>query len=534
MARARVATFLAETKALHGCFVRREGSPVETQRQALFLLSETLDVIKFSNFEQSDLVPFATYAAALYPANDVATATAKRLAEVYSTAITDPMLQQDGRLMSRTAELCLQFMSTHRETFHATLARAYANGVRNMTNLQDTDSFTAAECEALLRAASVLYAPKSDFSFHGSGAAALLPRKTKMHMDIALQRCDHSHRLLQVLRTVPFTRIDAIRLINTIGSTGLYDEQVVRRCCETVDRTVAGATARDIARITYNLGVMGHKHENQSVLCQHVDTRDLSPRDFKDFLMGIAMLHSSPKTLRITRAVEDGLWLHGMKNPPFAWHVDVLHSLSVVNFKVPKFTAHACRSVITDIHKMTDEQRLKLLYAVGAKKDWQVTKDMETSWRKVDRIREVLVTKVQEISNGAKQPIARDALACAGYPVPIPLYYADCLGDMVHNKPTSAHTCNLHRSMANIKKKKNPKKLKKQQREKTRKLTQEGKLKQKKGDMKVTRSRNVGFVVKQKKGGQWIKSGERQCKIHTVCDCVRRTDPSKLRKIFNR
>ncbi len=71
-------------------------------------------------------------------------------------------------------------------------------------------------------------------------------------------------------------------------------------------------------------------------------------------------------------------------------------------------------------------------------------------------------------------------------------------------------------------------------REKPRKLTGDGKLKKQRGDSKIITSRNVGFQVKQKKGGKWVKTGERQCKIHTKCDCVRRTDPAKLRNIYNR
>ena len=89
--------------------------------------------------------------------------------------------------------------------------------------------------------------------------------------------------------------------------------------------------------------------------------------------------------------------------------------------------------------------------------------------------------------------------------------------------------------MGNIKKKSKPKARQgKGKGEKARKLTQEGKLKRKRGDNRVVNSRNVGFQVKQKKGGKWVKTGERVCKIHTKCDCVRRTDPAKLRRIDNR
>lgn len=70
--------------------------------------------------------------------------------------------------------------------------------------------------------------------------------------------------------------------------------------------------------------------------------------------------------------------------------------------------------------------------------------------------------------------------------------------------------------------------------DRARKVTASGKLKRKRGDLKMTTSRNTGFEVKQKKGGKWVRVGERKCKIHTVCDCVRRTDPAKMSYITNR
>lgn len=70
--------------------------------------------------------------------------------------------------------------------------------------------------------------------------------------------------------------------------------------------------------------------------------------------------------------------------------------------------------------------------------------------------------------------------------------------------------------------------------EKTRKMTKKGKLKHKSGDLKMITSRNVSYSVKQKKGGKWIRTGERKCNIHTVCDCVKRTDPAKMKFISNR
>lgn len=67
-----------------------------------------------------------------------------------------------------------------------------------------------------------------------------------------------------------------------------------------------------------------------------------------------------------------------------------------------------------------------------------------------------------------------------------------------------------------------------------RKVDKTGRLKRKKGDLRMVNSRKVGFEVKQKKGGKWVKAGERKCHIHTVCDCVKRTDPHKMSRISNR
>ncbi|CAD2213177.1 hypothetical protein ADEAN_000061300 [Angomonas deanei] len=88
--------------------------------------------------------------------------------------------------------------------------------------------------------------------------------------------------------------------------------------------------------------------------------------------------------------------------------------------------------------------------------------------------------------------------------------------------------------MGKIRKKAPKQKKKLAKADRPRKLNKKGKIVHKKGDLKVVHSRNVSFEVKQKKGGGWMKTGERKCNIHTVCDCVRRTDPAKLRRISNR
>eukprot|EP00796_Vickermania_ingenoplastis_P006727 gene6727-4822_t len=46
--------------------------------------------------------------------------------------------------------------------------------------------------------------------------------------------------------------------------------------------------------------------------------------------------------------------------------------------------------------------------------------------------------------------------------------------------------------------------------ERSRKLTKKGKIKHKSGDLKMVSSRNVSFDVKQKKGGKWVRTGERK------------------------
>lgn len=68
-----------------------------------------------------------------------------------------------------------------------------------------------------------------------------------------------------------------------------------------------------------------------------------------------------------------------------------------------------------------------------------------------------------------------------------------------------------------------------------RKVKQNGKLKRKKGDLRMVNSRDVSFNVKQVKGGKWTRIGlDRKCNIHTVCDCVKRTDPAKMKYVTNR
>lgn len=70
---------------------------------------------------------------------------------------------------------------------------------------------------------------------------------------------------------------------------------------------------------------------------------------------------------------------------------------------------------------------------------------------------------------------------------------------------------------------------------KARRLTAQGTAKRKRGDLRMTMNTAVGFDVKQGKGGRWKRaSTERRCKIHTVCDCVTRSDPAAQRPTYNR
>jgi hypothetical protein len=88
--------------------------------------------------------------------------------------------------------------------------------------------------------------------------------------------------------------------------------------------------------------------------------------------------------------------------------------------------------------------------------------------------------------------------------------------------------------MGNIKHKKTPKNKLKNAR-KGRKLNSKGQLKKKRGDVSLVGKYMVGYDVKQKKGGKWVRaSGVRKCKIHTVCNCVVRSDPTKMQRITNR
>ena len=90
-------------------------------------------------------------------------------------------------------------------------------------------------------------------------------------------------------------------------------------------------------------------------------------------------------------------------------------------------------------------------------------------------------------------------------------------------------------TMGKIRKKAPKQKQKLAKVDRPRTLTKVGKIKRKKGDLKMIHSRNVAYYVKQRKGGKWVRTdGERHCKIHTVCDCVKRTDPTAMRFVHNR
>jgi len=69
---------------------------------------------------------------------------------------------------------------------------------------------------------------------------------------------------------------------------------------------------------------------------------------------------------------------------------------------------------------------------------------------------------------------------------------------------------------------------------KQRKLTKTGAVVRKTGDPRKNLKFATGYKVKQVKGGKFVKVGERQCKIHTVCNCVKKTDYSAQSYITTR
>ena len=69
---------------------------------------------------------------------------------------------------------------------------------------------------------------------------------------------------------------------------------------------------------------------------------------------------------------------------------------------------------------------------------------------------------------------------------------------------------------------------------KQRKLTKTGTVVRKTGDARKLLKYKTGYKVKQVKGGKFVKVGERQCKVHTVCNCVKRTDHGLQAQVTNR
>jgi hypothetical protein len=423
---ARALTFLDETRQLHAALVRREGHPGEVRKQARFLLIENAEYLTKQTVPATRLASFATHASALYRGSDVTLDLPQQriVAELFQQAVDrqDPELgcatRADARrLLARTTEFAQAFLRDSPELFTPLLTLTYTKGVDAVVT-SPMDKYAAGDTIPLLSAASDLYAPSFEFRRAGVGAAMLLPRKLKLQMEAKLQRCTGASKLLIAARDMPLTMIDSIRMLTTLAECGFYDATVVHNCCESFDRTIAAAVPRDVARVTYGLGVLGHRYPTLADLCQHFDGRKVSPREFSLFLQGLGMHQVPLSRLRMDQSVADGAFLHGMrKDAPFNWHVDVVHALAAVNCFFPKFTVHVCRSVMNSIHKMEPEAWLKLLFAVRSKSDWNdQIEGLETSWTKVDRVRDILVAKIQATPLTPQlTPIAAEALRAAGY-----------------------------------------------------------------------------------------------------------------------
>ena len=430
-----VASFLSDTKRLHLAFIRREGSVDETRRQALFLLGEHWQDMADSKLDSQQIGEFAVQATALYFQGSKLRAPRDQLLGLhpcFTEALVNDEVRSSRWALSRVAEFAATISASDaaadvaNDSFEAVLRQAYTHGAA--AAIADKESLHVdakppasfvGDIERLLFASSQLYSP--DFKFrehHGVGAAALLSRKTKVDMQAKMQRCANASKLMGTLRNTPLTQIDALRLLTKTAKLGFFNEEVIRNCCDTITRKLDGFQPRDIARATNALGTLGFRPAAQPIWCKHLTGKKLPADMHHALLTGLAMNQFPLDSVHAEKIIGDGLWLHGRRTSDVGWLVDMLHASSVVGFRPQKFVVHSCRGLLTKIFGMSDLQLLKLLFVVGSPESWDVDPEFVDGWRKVDRVRDILVMKIAErnVAKGSSDLalIVPSALAAAG------------------------------------------------------------------------------------------------------------------------
>ncbi|RNF08394.1 hypothetical protein TraAM80_02855 [Trypanosoma rangeli] len=82
----------------------------------------------------------------------------------------------------------------------------------------------------------------------------LLPIKSKIQMEAKLHKCPSTRHILNSLREMQLSKLDAGICLSCLAEIGLYDAELCNVCCEVLFSTHALVTCQQFAEVIYSFG----------------------------------------------------------------------------------------------------------------------------------------------------------------------------------------------------------------------------------------------------------------------------------------
>jgi len=247
----------------------------------------------------------------------------------------------------------------------------------------------------LLACCDEVYHParSKPFPFHPVGAeqVSLLPVKNKVQMEAKLQKSGEAREILQRIRQLRLSRVDAGSLLMQLAESGLYDADVANMCCDLLLASQSLLSSQQLAQIVYSLGVLQHRHVQQKNFLVAFNGRDkVTAEGMRRFCMGVACLsvpYPGPQIQLI-----DWLFMHGLRFkegdvecPPGTWYIDCAFALSCMRMESCKFAVLTVRRSRRGLGQLSTHNKLRLLYAMAPYVEMPAPVDLQNSWGKIGK-----------------------------------------------------------------------------------------------------------------------------------------------------
>lgn len=276
---------------------------------------------------------------------------------------------------------------------------------------------------ALLRGTAAVHGSAFSFSSSKPDARSLLPIKDRVQMEAKMQRCQGSRELMNALKEMTLSRLDAGMGLLLMAELGFYDMDLCNMLCEVLHSSHSAVTSQQFSQIVYSLGVLQHRHVYQRYFSSLLQPKDCNADGIRQHVLGLAMLQQPPHS---EKSLMNGIFLHALRGSkakvgtgspyalPLSWYVDVGYALSTLGITHHKYKIMTARQAMGGMSSLSTNEQCKLLYALGPINDPSVPEELQQNWRqRVEKSLSVVIKKLEKI-NTVDGPQVMHALRCCG------------------------------------------------------------------------------------------------------------------------